>query len=387
MATATQHTPGETTATPEPAPPRGPGSRWARLQAYREQHAKAEIAVFFAAGFLFDVVTLDRIDSWFSIGQQAVYLTALGALLLYEQRHELGLAKPGKWMAKLWRFGEDAIHFLLGSLLSSFSLFFLKSASSVASLVFMAAIFGVLLANELPRFRRLGHVVRVGLYGFCVTSYFAYLVPVLIGFLSTWLFLLAILASAGVGWLLFALVRRWSGTLLWPLRRIAAPFAAVQLALLGLYFARAVPPVPLSAQHMGIYHAVERHAGKYKLAHQRPAWKFWHSGDQYFRARPGDRVYAFARVFAPNRFDDKVGFRWQYDDPKRGWIEFGRPYRVKLGGGRSEGWRTFAYLTDPPPGDWKVELLTEDDRVIGSLRFTVEEDESTEPREFFEDEM
>jgi len=36
--------------------------RLQRLQAFRHRHMMAEIAIFFAAGFLFDIVTLSRID-------------------------------------------------------------------------------------------------------------------------------------------------------------------------------------------------------------------------------------------------------------------------------------------------------------------------------------
>jgi hypothetical protein len=39
-------------------------------------------AAFFAAGFVFDMLTVGRIDSWAVIGQQAVYLAVIMAVLL-----------------------------------------------------------------------------------------------------------------------------------------------------------------------------------------------------------------------------------------------------------------------------------------------------------------
>ncbi|MCI0569251.1 MAG: DUF2914 domain-containing protein, partial [Myxococcaceae bacterium] len=84
---------------------------------------------FLLAGFLFDVLTLSRIDDWATLVQQGAYLGLLGALLTLEQRYALKLSEPRGWWAKVWRFGEDAIHFLFGSLLSSFALFYFKSAS------------------------------------------------------------------------------------------------------------------------------------------------------------------------------------------------------------------------------------------------------------------
>ncbi|MBI3182492.1 MAG: DUF2914 domain-containing protein [Myxococcales bacterium] len=357
---------------------------WERVQAFRERHAKAEIAVFFGAGFSVDVVTLDRIDSAFSITQQVVYMLALGLVLAQAYRVELGRSRPTGFFAKVWRFHQDAIHFLLGSLLSVFSLFYFKSASGLVSLAFMAAIFVVLVANELPRFRRLGHVVRIALYGFCVLSFFSYLAPTIAGFMSVWLFLAAAALSLGLGALLYRLVRPWSPDPRWAQRRVLLPYAAVHALALALYFARVVPPIPLYTQALGIYHDVKREGQDYRLFHQRPAWKIWQTGDQTFLARPGDRAYLFVRVWAPRGFKDVVKVRWARKDPERGWIEH-KPYPLSFSGGRDQGFRTFAYTSDPRPGSWRVYVETDDERVIGTISFTVLEELQTEPRAFLEE--
>ncbi|MFZ5470153.1 MAG: DUF2914 domain-containing protein [Myxococcota bacterium] len=381
MDTATQLTPGETTGTPD--------GFFARLHAFREQHAKKEIALFFTAGFLFDVFTLDRIDSVLTLAQQGGYLVMLLGLLLYEQRHELKLARPGKWVERAWRFSEDALHFLLGSLLSSFSLFYFKSASGIAALGFLGFTFAVLVANELPRFRRLGHVVRVGLFAFCVTSFLSYVVPIAFGFLSPWLFLLAASLSAAVGYGVFHWVRRWGGNP-WAMRRIGAPYGGVVGVMLGAYFLGAVPPIPVHAEKLGIYHEVtaeKLEGGKreYLLLHQRPWWKVWQRGDQTFHARPGDRAYVFVSVFAPTKFADQVRVKWRYKDVKRGWVDQGPGTLLSVVGGRDQGFRTFAYNSDPRPGKWEAQVLTDDGRVIGEIGMTVLEDPSTEPRTFLEE--
>ena len=51
---------------------------------------------------------------------------------------------------------------------------------------------GLLLVNELPSVRRLGPIVLYALYSFSLTSYFAYLYPVLFGRIRPWMFVLAI---------------------------------------------------------------------------------------------------------------------------------------------------------------------------------------------------
>ena len=350
-----------------------------RVQAFRARHARGEIALFFFGGFLWDVFTLGRIDNAATLIQQGVYLVLLGGLLLLEQRWGQGETPP-RAIARVHRFSEDALHFLFGSLLSSYTLFFFKSASSLTSLVFLAVLFGLLLANELPRFRRRGPVVRIALYSLCVTFYLAYLLPVLLGFLSTWLFVLAVGAGAGAIALLMRWVARWRGRReAW--RRVALPGFGMQALLLGLNFVGAIPPVPLAVQDIGIYHAVERVGGEYRLLHLQPSWKLWHRGDQDFAARSGDRIYCFVRIFAPTRFHDRVFLRWSYEDPRRGWVVHDA-IPLTISGGREEGFRGYAFKANYQPGRWRVGVETQDGRELGRINLTVRPDESLEPREF-----
>ena len=233
-----------------------PAGRLQRLQAYRQEHAKAEIAAFFAAGCLFDIVTLTRIDNVANLVQLGLYLVVLSWLMLLDERYSAGVGSPPRWLRGAWRFSEDVIHFLLGSLLSVFTLFYLKSTSGVASFVFLGLLGTLLVANELPGFREHGPIVRFGLLGLTLTTYLLLLLPILFGFLSVWLFVAAvILSSAAIGWLARTLVR-WTGDLPAALRRLAAPALGMQALLILANVGGLIPPAPLSVQYIGIYHEV-----------------------------------------------------------------------------------------------------------------------------------
>lgn len=365
-----------------------------RVRTFRARYAKWELALFFFAGFAYDIATLPRIDNRFALAKQGTFLGVLSVLLLLESRW--GPDTPSRrWIARVWRFREDALHFFLGGLLSPYTLFYFKSASGLTAFTFLAVLFGLLVANELPRFRALGPVVRVGLYSFCVTSYFAYLLPVVLGSYSGRLFLLAAGLSCAAGLGLALAVGLWSGAWRRTARQVVAPALAVQALLLGLYGLKAIPPVPLSMLSSGIYHGVEVVKGErgrdYQLLHERPSWQWWERGDQDFRARPGDRVYFFASVFAPASFrpqragdrGTRLLIRWSFHDAEQGWTQVHAYDDLYLGqGGRERGFRTFAYVTDPRPGDWRVAMETEDGREIGRLSFTVTSDASTSPRAF-----
>ncbi|MGH9867967.1 MAG: DUF2914 domain-containing protein [Candidatus Polarisedimenticolia bacterium] len=373
--------------------------RYQRLQDFRRRHASAEIAVFFAAGFLFDILTLSRIDDLATLVQQGLYLVLLGTLMIMDERYRAGLAAPPRWLAKAWRFSEDAIHFLFGSLLSSFVIFYLKSSSGFSSLLFMSILGALLVANELPRVRERGPVVRFALLSLCVTSYGAVLLPVVLGFIRKWMFVTAaVLACAAIGWCVRAL-SRWTGDAPSVHRRVAGPALGMQAILVVAYFAGAIPPVPLSVQFIGIYHEVvppgaqaateggDPPAGRtYELRHQRPWWKVWHHGDQDFAARPGDIVHCFARVFAPSGFRDAIYVRWRWQGPEGGWMDQGRA-QLGIIGGRGDGFRTFATKKNYQPGRWRVEIETDDGRDIGIIHFDLVNDLSSGERSFFVDRL
>ena len=354
-----------------------------RVRDFGERHPRLSIAIPLAAGFLFDVLTLGRIDSRWMMIQQAVYLLVLTVLLLLDVRTVPAPLPSPRGLWRLWPYRAEVMHFLLGGLLSKFSLFYVKSASGLMAPLFLAAMFGLLLANDLPRFRRLGHVVRVGVFSLCLNAYLSYVLPTLLGSLRSWMFYVAALACWILGLALFGAA--------WWLRdgRVAArvfalPFSVVQALLVALYLARAIPPVPLSLQSMGIYHGIERQGNQYLLSHERAPWKLWRYDDLTFRARPGDKIYVFARIFAPTFFRDGVNIRWLMRDLRSGWIDQSA-YSMEVTGGRERGFRGYAYKEHYQPGEWRVQVETEDGREIGRLSFTVVEDPGTGPREFVND--
>jgi hypothetical protein len=340
--------------------------------------------VFFLFGFCFDLLLLERIDSVPMLIHQGSYLLLLSILLALDHHFSVrGEPAPGFW-ARVLHFRHEVIHFLFGTLLNAFLVFYFKASSGLIALLFMAALGALLIANEMPRFRKLGSMMRVALLSFAISSYFAYLLPVLAGFLSPFLFLAAVLLASAVTYALWRLYSAWTHDPAWTMRRAVLPGLAIQAVLLALYFLHVVPPVPLSLKWIGIYHDVQRQGKTIKLFHQRAAWKLWQHGDQTFLARPGDRVFCFVRVFAPRHFRDGLKVRWAYHDRKSGWLRTDA-IPLTITGGQEGGWHGTAYKKNFMPGHWKVEIETDDGREVGNVRFTVIEDPGTEPRTFVED--
>jgi hypothetical protein len=345
-----------------------------RLRGFYEQNERAVDIAFFVGGFLFDLFTLSRVDAWVSIAQQVIYLLIAGAILLHiffdegkPPRQLKGMPAIKRWY---FEYRQAAVHFLLGALLSVYTLFFFKSSSLLVSFGFLLFLVLVLLVNESKRFKQRGLPFKFALLGICLLSFSAILVPVLIGSMGVAVFLLSML----VGSVPVALVQRRirihaPQRTVQASRQIVVPFGLVLIGFLTLYGFRLIPPVPLSIPFMAVYHGVEKSEAGYRLTRV-ATWRFWQRGDAYFEAQPGDRLFVFFRIFSPARFSDQVTMLW-YWKPHAGRWELQDRIPIGIVGGREEGFRGYGVKANYQPGDWKVEVETTDGREIGRTYFEV----------------
>ena len=351
-----------------------------RAKAFYEKHEPACTVAFFVAGFLFDTIAVGRIDKLHNIIHQASYLFLCALFTACELRESHGAFTPPERLKTAWRYHEGATHFMLGTLLNIYTLFFFKSASMGISLLFPLLLAGLLAVNELKPFDSSGTLLRMSLFSLCLVSYFTYLIPTLVGFIGALPFLASIACAGACVWALaWRLRARLPGKEQDVDRHILYPFAAVALAFTILYFGKIIPPVPLSLSEIGIYHSVSRDLDGFVLESTRSRWRFWERGDQTYLARPGDAVYCWVSVFSPTRFKERLAVRWLYDDPRHGWSDQDA-IPLDITGGRDEGWRGFTLKSKHKPGRWSVRVTTSDGRELGRIGLTIVSDETTEPR-------
>ena len=246
-----------------------------------------------------------------------MYLLVISAILLHMLlQQDAPPADPsgrGVFVRWYYEYRSPLVHFLMGALLNLYAIFYFKSSSLLVSCGFLGVIVVVLLANEVRRVKSLGLPFKFALLSLCLLSFSAYLVPMLIGAIGLWIFLLSMLVGS-VPLLLAAWRIRSAAPEKFPLarRQILVPLGCVVIGFLTFYFFRLIPPVPLSIPFIGVYHQVERTPDGYRLSHERASWRVWHNGDQNFLAQPGDRVYVYFRIFSPSGFQDQVQMRWHW---------------------------------------------------------------------------
>ena len=260
-------------ATPAPAP-------IDRLWRYYEQHEHAVDIVFFAGGFLFDVFTLSRVDSWLNIVQQVVYLAAAAAILLHiffdegkPARRLEGMSKVKRWY---FEYRAAAVHFLLGGLLSVYTLFFFKSSSVLVSFAFLLFLVLVLVVNESKHFKRLGLPFKFALLSVCLLSFSAIVVPVVIGSIGVVVFLLSMLVGMHSGG-----PHRSAHPDPRPGAQPAGEPADCRALRSGadrVSHAVSVPADPAGAAVDSVHRRVSRGGadrGGYRLSHEAGSWRFW----------------------------------------------------------------------------------------------------------------
>lgn len=350
------------------------------LKYYEKNETKLDILVFIA-GFLFDIVTMSDIDDIFSIVQQIVYLGIIFTIIYFEILFRLFKWKPEPKIVRVWEYRTLVLHFFLGSLLSLYSLFYIKSASVLHSLIFLGMMLLVLFANELPGVKKSNISIKAGMFGVCLFSFFSILFPLLLGFVGWTPLLLAIAATGGVFYAMYRLLFKSIPDHYSLTKIVLAPAGSVIGLFLIFYVMGWIPPIPLSVVEHGIYHGVEKQDGNYLLSSERPWWRFWHSGDQHFVARPGDRIFYYTQIYSPTRFQDQIFIQWSQLNTKGNWVAADK-IPLQVVGGRKMGFRGFAFKSNYQPGEWRVQVLTTHGQEITRIEFEVESSAETEPRVF-----
>ena len=339
------------------------------LKTKLQKYHKWEPLAFFVAGFCFDAMLLHRIDDPLMLLHQAIYLSFSGLIIAWDLFCEEKAGNIPFFFQKIWKYREGILHFMLGTLLNVYTIFYFKSGSFVSSLYFLALLALLLFLNEVRPSQISKNFLRNALFGLCLISYMNIVVPIFAKKMGLLVFLFSCLLAFFIHHFFLKFLKSRL-----PHRRlfkdVQLPFLFVLLLYSLLYFFKVLPPVPLSMKSIGIYHSVKKEGNQYKLGITRSKWLFWQSGDQSFYAQPGDRIYCFVQIFSPTRFQDQLTVRWFFKNPKLGW-EPRDAVPLNILGGREEGYRGYIAKANYEAGDWRVSIQTNDGREVGRIHFEV----------------
>lgn len=359
-----------------PAPTEAP-SRWKvqqeRATVWYERNERWLAPTAFIAGFTWDSLTLTRVDKVSDNAILALYLTALGALMVLD--HRVGL-RPEAWprLAPHRGFMGWLTQFLFGGLYSAYVVFYFRSATFGPTFLFLAVLAGLMVANELFIPTKVVDRLRLSLYTLCAFSFLLFFIPVVTGYLGVGVFTMAAIGGLGLTLLLAWLMER--GEPVEPrevmLRHLKSSGGLLAVLYL-LDFIGLIPPVPLALMHRGIFHEVSTSAEGYVLRYERVPWKPWRTDDRVFHQRAGEKAWCFTAIFAPTGTALTITHVWEHRDEQTGeWVSTDSiPFSVR--GGRDGGFRGYTHKRSLSPGDWRVRVVASNGRTLGTVPFVIEE--------------
>lgn len=226
-------------------------------------------AVFFFGGVAYDTLTLTRIDRLLDQLILLLYLSLLGALIVLTGRAQLGLLPqapdshrafhPLQLIHRVQPHIPKALQFLFGGLFSAYAIYYFQSASLTTTAVFLGFIVMLLIVNEWFHNHVSSLTMLLALFAIVMMSFLTFFLPVVLGRMNAWIFLVGAGLSAVIVWRLLSMMYRGAvGATTWAQWRTGAPALAMITLMIGFYFLNWIPPVPLSLKFAGMYHQVQR---------------------------------------------------------------------------------------------------------------------------------
>lgn len=327
-------------------------------------------------GFVFDILTLKRVDTLWENSWIFGHLVILGVfiILIHIQESDPGDEKNPR---KVHFWYVNILQFFFGGILSAYLVFYFRSADILVSWPFILLLAFAFFANESFKRHYIRFSFQISLFFLSVYSFMIFLVPVVLHRIGAWVFLLSGFLSLIFIYLfiriLFHFIKDKSSNDKLESKRmilflILGIFAVVNL----LYFTNLIPPIPLSLKDAGIYHSIHKNKdGNYYVTYEDYGWRRYFKIYEDFQETSGSPIYAYSAIFSPKGLNLTILHEWQhYDEAEKKWITEST-VSLPVIGGRDGGFRTYSARSDLAPGFWRVNIETEQKQVIGHLRFNI----------------
>ena len=344
-----------------------------RFYQYVKTHQKFAPLLFFIGGFVWDSLTLGRIDRFYDIVILCTYMTLLTvSIYIYN------LVDGDKWKNTLFRKYEAylplTIQFFLGGLTSAYVIYFSRSVSLSKTASFFLILLFLLFANEFFKKRVSNKYLQFGAYYFVNFTFLSFFIPVVLKEMSTSIFLISGVISLVSTFTLIILVYRnsYSTRVEMVKWKMIGLIFSIYLLINGFYYFRLIPPVPLALDKGVVAHNISIKNGDYSVSYEVDNWYiFWRDHKIDFNRNVNKPVYIFTSIFAPTDLKKKIYHQWKWYNPEtEEWQNLDK-IGFEITGGRDNGYRGYSYKNNVIDGEWKVEVITEEDLVLGVVDFNI----------------
>ncbi len=344
-----------------------------KFRSYLRKHQKYTPLIFFIGGFIFDTLTLGRIDRLYDLIVLCLHMTLLTVTLcLYN------LTDDGKWkntfLEPYQEYFPLAIQFFFGALSSAYVIYFSRSVSLSKTISFFIILVALLIANEFIKKRISNKYLQFSLYFFVSFTFFTFIIPVFIKEVNTNIFIFSGLVSLVFTLVLIIVIYYLSPSTRSEIRikKILGIVFVMYTTINLFYFFNLIPPVPLALERGIVAHNIKLKNNKYIVTYEKDEWfVFWREHRLKFICKPDEKVYVFTSIFAPTDINKSIFHRWNwYNNITNKW-EVVDNIGYHITGGRDEGYRGYTFKNNVKNGMWKVEVITEEGLILGVVDFEI----------------
>lgn len=352
------------------------------LPQFLQKHKKYAPLLFFIGGFIFDTLTLGRIDRVYDLTVLCVHMTTLTITL-----YLFNLADDGKWKNTILERVEPyfplAIQFFFGGLSSAYVIYFSRSVSISKTAAFFVILVVLLFANEFLKKRISNKYLQFSIYYFISFTFFAFMIPVFLRDMGHVIFICSGLVSLGITISLIVFIYRRSPSTRAEvhLGKLITLIISIYLSINTFYHFKLIPPVPLALQTGIVAHNINVKNNTYHVTYEKKKpYIFWRDHRSKFVRTPNEPVYIFSSIFAPTALEKAIIHRWKwFDASKDSWQTLDNiSFNIK--GGRNEGYRGYTYKRNVREGLWRVEVITQEELVLGIIDFEIIMNSSEKPK-------
>jgi hypothetical protein len=329
-------------------------------------------SISLVGGFVFDAVTLKRIDLFWENFWVVAHILAVALCIVWlngkeniDREREHKVTKFDLWLVNI-------LQFLFGGLLSTFMVFYFRSGSLWVSWPFYLLLGTAFVANERLKSRYARLEFQLSLFFLSLFCFTIFILPVVLHATGRLVFLLSGAVSLALLWLFVRVLRGFARENFTDRRwAIVASSAAIFILVNVLYFWNVIPPLPLSLQEASVHHSIVRRVdGNYLVQSEEQGWLRFFRLTPEFHFAPGVPVYFYSAVFSPMSLNTDIIHEWQTYDSRRGWITADR-IALSVRGGRDGGYRTYSMKSGIRPGAWRVNVETPTGAILGRFRFNI----------------
>lgn len=342
----------------------------AKIWAKYEEHDRWISSIGLVVGFIFDNLTISRTDYGKDMQLFFIYLLALGCFIFLLNLMEGEYFKYVYWKHTALMFFTQL---LIGYMFSGFVVIYGRSASILSSWFFMLILAGLLIGNEFIKKHYARMTLTMSIYFLGIYSCMIFAIPVLLGQMGDWIFLLSGAVSVGLflGFI-YLLSRFVPKHVEGDRRQLKLAVGTIFFLINALYFLNIIPPIPLALKTADVYHSLSRDSdGNYALTHEDPPWYSFLQVFERVHLKAGDPLFVVTSIFAPTNFQTTIVHDWyHYNDAKSRW-EFVSSVSFPVSGGRESGFRGYSEKDGAATGLWKVDVKTTNGQKLGTVKFKV----------------